>query len=131
MKAEADRADQAGMADTRRNRVDAVARAEADVATRTRTKAEVATTSLMEAVVERGPVNLDRIVLTVRRRQPPAEITAVALELAHGLGVARREAEDCAQDLIGAIQSLKGDEEVVLQVERDGQLSFVTVDLTK
>ncbi len=58
MKAEADRVDQAGMVDTGRNRVDAAARAEADVATRTRTKAEVATTSLMEAVVERGNLRL-------------------------------------------------------------------------
>ena len=54
MKAEADRADQAGAEDTGRNSVVAVACAEADVASRTRTKAEVATTSLMEAVVERG-----------------------------------------------------------------------------
>jgi group II intron reverse transcriptase/maturase len=58
MKAEADRADQAGVADTGRNSVDAAARAEADVATRTRTKAEVATTSLMETVVERGNLKL-------------------------------------------------------------------------
>lgn len=58
MKAEADRADQAGAADTGRNSVVAAARAEADVATRTRTKAEVATTSLMEAVVERGNLKL-------------------------------------------------------------------------
>ena len=41
MKAEADRAGQAGMADTGRNRVEAAARAEADMATRKRTKAEV------------------------------------------------------------------------------------------
>ena len=54
MKAEADRADQAGATDTGRNRVEVAARAEADMATRTGTKAGVATTSLMEAVVERG-----------------------------------------------------------------------------
>jgi serine protease Do len=36
-----------------------------------------------------------------------------------------------AQDLIGAIQSLRGEEEVVLQIERNSQLTFVTVDLTK
>ncbi len=58
MKAEADRADQAGAADTGRNSVVAATCAEADVATRTRTKAEVATTSLMEAVVERGNLML-------------------------------------------------------------------------
>jgi RNA-directed DNA polymerase len=58
MKAEADRADQAGAADTGRNSVDAAACAEAEVATRTRTKAEVATASLMEAVVERGNLRL-------------------------------------------------------------------------
>ncbi len=58
MKAEADRADQAGVADTGRNSVGAAACAEADMATRTRTKAEVATTSLMEAVVERGNLKL-------------------------------------------------------------------------
>jgi RNA-directed DNA polymerase len=58
MKAEADRADQAGVVNTGRNSVGAVACAEADVATRTRTKAEVATTSLMEAVVERGNLKL-------------------------------------------------------------------------
>ena len=54
MKAEADRADQAGAEETGRNSVEAAARAEADMATRTRTKAEVATTGLMEVVVERG-----------------------------------------------------------------------------
>src|SRR6266536_2060258 len=58
MKAEADRADQAGAAETGRKSVDAVARAEADMATRARTKAEVATTSLMDAVVERGNLML-------------------------------------------------------------------------
>ena len=54
MKAEADRADQAGAEKSGRYSVAAATRAEADVATRTRTKAEVATTGLMEAVVERG-----------------------------------------------------------------------------
>jgi len=58
MKAEADRADQAGAADTGRNLGSAATRAEADLATRTRTKAEVATTGLMEAVVERGNLML-------------------------------------------------------------------------
>jgi group II intron reverse transcriptase/maturase len=58
MKAEADRADQAGVADTGRNSVVAAACAEAEVATRSWTKAEVATTSLMEAVVERGNLRL-------------------------------------------------------------------------
>ena len=58
MKAEADREDQAGAADSGRNSMDAAARAEVDVATRTRTKAEIATTSLMEAVVERGNLRL-------------------------------------------------------------------------
>src|SRR5207249_11541649 len=54
MKAEVDRADQAEAEDIERNSMAAAIRAEADLATRTRTKAEVATTSLMEAVVERG-----------------------------------------------------------------------------
>ena len=58
MKAEADRADQAGVANTGRNSGDAVTRAEVDVAAGARTKAEVATTSLMEAVVERGNLML-------------------------------------------------------------------------
>lgn len=58
MKAEADRVDQAGTEDTGRNRVEAALRAEADLATRTRTKAEVTTTGLMEAVVERGNLRL-------------------------------------------------------------------------
>ena len=58
MKAEADRADQAGAAGDGRNSKPASARAEADVATRARTKAEVATTGLMEAVVERGNLKL-------------------------------------------------------------------------
>ena len=58
MKAEADRADQAGAEDTGRNSVVAAACAEADMATRTRTKAGVATTSLMDAVVERGNLML-------------------------------------------------------------------------
>ena len=54
MKAVADRADQAGIEASGRNSVGASAGAEADMATRLRTKAEVATTSVMEAVVERG-----------------------------------------------------------------------------
>ena len=54
MKAEADREDQAGAVGSGRNSVAATTCAEADVATRTRTNAKVATTSLMEAVVERG-----------------------------------------------------------------------------
>ena len=58
MKAEADREDQVGAEKAERNSADAATRAEADVATRTRTKAEVATTSLMEAVVERGNLKL-------------------------------------------------------------------------
>jgi group II intron reverse transcriptase/maturase len=58
MKAEADRADRAGVADSGRNPLAAAACAEADVASRARTKAEVATTSLMEAVVERGNLML-------------------------------------------------------------------------
>jgi RNA-directed DNA polymerase len=58
MKAEADRADQVGVVNTGRNSVAAAACAEADMATRTRTKAEVATTGLMEAVVERGNLKL-------------------------------------------------------------------------
>jgi len=58
MKAEADRADQVGAADTGRNSVVAATRAEVDMATRTRTKAEVATTGLMEVVVERGNLKL-------------------------------------------------------------------------
>jgi RNA-directed DNA polymerase len=58
MKAEADRADQAGVADTGRKSVVAATCAEADMATCARTKAGVATTSLMEAVVERGNLKL-------------------------------------------------------------------------
>jgi RNA-directed DNA polymerase len=58
MKAEADRADQAGTEDTGRNPGSAGTRAEADVATRTRTKAGVATAGVMEAVVERGNLML-------------------------------------------------------------------------
>src|SRR5438067_1084415 len=58
MKAEADRADQAGAEDIERNSMAAATRAEADLATRTRTKAEVATTGVMEAVVERGNLML-------------------------------------------------------------------------
>ena len=58
MKAEADRADQVGMAGTERNSGRAAARAEAEVANRAWTKAEVATAGLMEAVVERGNMQL-------------------------------------------------------------------------
>jgi group II intron reverse transcriptase/maturase len=58
MQAEADRADQAGVAGTGRNPGAAAARAEADMATRTRTKAEVVTTGVMEAVVDRGNLML-------------------------------------------------------------------------
>ena len=87
MKAEADRADQAGAEDTERNSVEAAACAEAEVATRTRTKAEAATASLMEAVVERGNLMLayQRVVenkgaagvdqLAVSRAQRPSEAT--------------------------------------------------------
>ncbi len=72
MKAEADRDDQVGVADTGPNSVGAVACAEADVATRPWTKAEVATTSLMEAVVERGNLKLayQRVVATGVTRSP-------------------------------------------------------------
>jgi RNA-directed DNA polymerase len=58
MKAEADRADQVDVAKAERNSADAAARAEADMATRTWTKAEAATTGLMEAAVERGNLKL-------------------------------------------------------------------------
>ena len=58
MKAEADRADQAGVVNTERNLVDAATCAEADLTTRTRTKAEVVTTGLMDAVVDRGNLRL-------------------------------------------------------------------------
>jgi len=58
MKAEADRADQVGAAETGRNSVAAVTCAEAAMATRGRTKAEVATAGVMEAVVERGNLML-------------------------------------------------------------------------
>src|SRR5213596_1790849 len=58
MKAEADREDQVGAEKAERNLADAATRAEADVATRSRTKAELATTSLMEAVMERGNLKL-------------------------------------------------------------------------
>src|SRR5579862_610760 len=54
MKAEAVRTEQASVAEDGRNPADAAPRAEVDMATRRRTKAEVATTGLMEAVVERG-----------------------------------------------------------------------------
>lgn len=58
MKAEAGREDQVGAADSGRNLLGAATRAEADMATRLRTKAEVAATGLMEAVVERGNLRL-------------------------------------------------------------------------
>mgnify|MGYP001546343601 CR=1 FL=1 len=58
MKAEVGREDQVGTAKTGRNSGDAATCAEADMATRLRTKAEVAATGLMEAVVERGNLKL-------------------------------------------------------------------------
>jgi len=58
MKAEADRADQASTEEAGRNRAEAAACAEVETATRRRTKAEVATTSLMEAAMERGNLML-------------------------------------------------------------------------
>src|SRR6266581_5870382 len=58
MKAEADREDQVGAEKAERNSADAATRSEVDVANRARTKAEVATTGLMEAVVERGNLKL-------------------------------------------------------------------------
>lgn len=54
MKAEADRGDQARAEEAGRNLAGAATCAEADLATHERTKAEVATAGLMEAVVERG-----------------------------------------------------------------------------
>jgi group II intron reverse transcriptase/maturase len=64
MKAEADPGDQVRTADTGRHPGTAVARAEAELANRARTKAEAAASSLMEAVVERGNLWLayDRVV---------------------------------------------------------------------
>jgi hypothetical protein len=59
MKAEAGREDQVDTEDTERNSVAAATRAEVDMATRLRTKAEVAATGLMEAVVERGNLELE------------------------------------------------------------------------
>ena len=59
MKAEAGREDQVDTEDTDRNSVAAATRAEVDMATRLRTKAEVAATGLMEAVVERGNLELE------------------------------------------------------------------------
>jgi RNA-directed DNA polymerase len=58
MKAEAEREAQAGTEASGRNLVVAATGAEADLATRRRTKAEVATTGLMDAVVERGNLML-------------------------------------------------------------------------
>ena len=58
MKAQADRSGQAGAEEAGRNLAGAATRAEADLATHERTKAGVATASLMEAVVERGNMRL-------------------------------------------------------------------------
>jgi RNA-directed DNA polymerase len=58
MKAEADRADQASAEEAGRNRAEAAVCAEADMVTRARTKAGVATASLRAAVVERGNLKL-------------------------------------------------------------------------
>jgi RNA-directed DNA polymerase len=58
MKAEAVRTEQARVAEGGRNPVAAAPRAEVDTGTRMRTKAGVATTGLMEAVVERGNLRL-------------------------------------------------------------------------
>jgi len=82
MKAEADRADQAGAADTGRNSVVAATRAEADMATRPWTKAEVATTSLMEAVVERGNLKLAYQRWSRTRARRAARVAAVAVAAA-------------------------------------------------
>ena len=77
MKAATDRADQAGAVDTGRHSVAAAACAEAEVATRTRTKAGVATTGLMEAVVERG--NLKRADQRVVANQGAAGVDQLAV----------------------------------------------------
>ena len=65
MKAEADRPDQVGAERAERNSATVATHAEADLATRARTKAEAVATGLMEAVVERGNLWLayDRVVV--------------------------------------------------------------------
>jgi hypothetical protein len=58
MKAEADRDEQVGVVNTGGNSVVAAARAEGDMAARTRTKAEVATTEPDGSRMERGNLKL-------------------------------------------------------------------------
>ena len=77
MKAEADRAGQVSVEETGRHPGSAIACAEADRATRTRTKAEVTATSLMEAVVERG--NLKLAYQRVVRNKGAAGVDAITV----------------------------------------------------
>jgi group II intron reverse transcriptase/maturase len=77
MKAEADRQDRVSAEDTGRNLVEAAARAEADLATRTWTKAEAAAWSLMEAVVDRG--NLKLAYQRVRENKGAAGVDALTV----------------------------------------------------
>lgn len=78
MKAEADPGDQASAADTGRYPGTAAARAEAELTTRARTKAEAAVSGLMEAVVERGNLWLAYQRVVANKGAPGVDALTVA-----------------------------------------------------
>ena len=78
MKAEADPGDQASAADTGRYPATAAARAEAELTTRARTKAEAAASSLMEAVVDRGNLKLAYQRVVANKGAPGVDALTVA-----------------------------------------------------
>jgi hypothetical protein len=121
MKAEADRADQAGAEDAGRNSLVAAACAEADIVTRTRTKAGVATTSLIEAVGERGNLMTSStwrmatasppaiIALTLaRHRADPTAPLQFSLMRAVGVALAALCAAHREPRSVGAVEPKRG-----------------------
>ena len=66
------------------------------------------------------------VIESVQPGSPAAEAGLRRGDVIHRVN---RTAVATAQDAVGAIRSLKGEKDLVLQVERGGQLSFVTVSL--
>ena len=71
-------------------------------------------------------VNSGAVIQSVAPDSPAAEAGLKTGDVIHRIN---RQPVASAQDLISSIQSLKGEAEVVLQVERGGRLLFLTVTL--
>lgn len=65
----------------------------------------------------------------IQQVQPGSPASEAGLQRGDVIHRINRTPVTKAQDLIGALRSLKGEQEIVLQIERNGQLSFVTVTL--